>query len=112
MKRTIKTLVKYPNGKKGYSEISGNCYIFKIGTQKIKFMVHTAPESKASELFLSHYKSGQKIGSLTPIRIRHMKSYLRLTDRSAAETLINELIDKHGVDRVLTVINSAEVINK
>jgi hypothetical protein len=59
-----------------------------------------------NEKLLTHYKSGMNMGSTSPIKMRYMRTGKRLTDRSAAELLLLDLISKHGEDRVKNQLNA------
>lgn len=55
--------------------------------------------------------SGARLGSLTPIKLAHYKSYTRLPDREAAKLLIEKYVNQHGADKVNSELNKAQAIN-
>jgi hypothetical protein len=94
--------------KDGLRKATGRIALLYVGNIQHKFYIQ---DTETSEKVLTHYASGMKLGSLTPIKMKHFKNYSSLKDREAAKILLQDLIDKHGVDRVTVKLNSAQVIN-
>jgi hypothetical protein len=89
-------------------EVSGTVILLDVGGKKIKFLLQV---TNTREVFLTHYASGRLLGSLTPYKLAAHRSYKKLTDRAAAVIMLEKLIEKHGLDRVLVIFNSAEQLN-
>ena len=89
-------------------EISGYVAKLYVGAYQYKFLLQ---QTKTSEVFLVHYDSGQKLGSLTPVKLQFYQSYSRLKDREAAKLLIERLIERLGENVVQDRLNTAKVIN-
>lgn len=106
MPKTI--TIKAPTNQ-GLIDITGKVCIFKIGDKRIKFFIQDSKHG--SEKFLTHYASGMKIQSLTPIKIAAYRSYSSLTDRAAAEIAIKKVIEKNGIERFFQTLDQAKIIN-
>jgi len=90
-------------------ELSGNVALLYVGNKRYKFLIHCYG---TTEKFLTHFASGKKLGSLTPLIYENFKSnYTFIKDRELAKLLIEKLINKHGVERVQFAIDSAQAIN-
>jgi len=90
-------------------ELSGNVALLYVGNKRYKFLIHCYG---TTEKFLTHFASGKKLGSLTPIICENFKSnYTFIKDRELSKLLIEKLINKHGVERVQAVMDSAQAIN-
>ena len=92
----------------GIKQAEGSVCFLKVGDTRHKFFLQ---KTECSEVFLTDFASGMKLGSLTPIKLSNMRSYHRMTDRAAAQELVDKLIQKHDVKKVLEIINAAERIN-
>lgn len=88
----------------GIVEVSGDVVILPIGETKQKFLIHTLGLSP--DLILTHYKSGKRIGRLVT-----MEWCDDIKPRQAAINLIGNLVNQHGVDRLIVVMHSAETVN-
>ena len=90
-------------------ELSGNVALLYVGNKRYKFLIHCYG---TTEKFLTHFASGKKLGSLTPLIYENFKSnYTFIKDRELSKLLIEKLINKHGVERVQVAIDSAQAIN-
>jgi hypothetical protein len=102
--RTIRSISE----KGEYFELSGNVALLYVGNKRYKFLIHC---NGTTEKFLTHFASGKKLGSLTPIIYENFKSNSTLKDRELAKLLIEKLINKHGAERVQVTMDSAQAIN-
>lgn len=100
--------IKAPVKEGGTVEVSGKVCWLHVGDQRHKFLIQ---ETNTRERFLTHFGSGHKLGSLTPIKIANMVSYKTMTDRAAAELLVKKVVRSLGADRANEIINAAPVIN-
>lgn len=105
MSKTI--TIKIPTSE-GIKEAQGKVCFLKLGEKRHKFFLQ---KTECSEIFLTDFYSGMKLGSLTPIKISAMRSYQRITDRAAAQEYIDRLLRSHGYARVVETINAAVRIN-
>lgn len=96
------------NGQIEYKEVSGKVALLYVGNVRYRFLLQETPHG---EVFLTHYANGRRLGSLTPVKLRHFKSYYTLKNREAAKILIADLVSKHGIDGVLRKLDSAPVVN-
>ena len=93
------------------AEKRGTVALLKIGGKKVKFVLQIEEGQREADQ-LVHWASGYRVGSLNDMKVRaYAGRGSSITDRRAAEMLLDSLINKHGVDRVLAVINSAPVYN-
>jgi len=93
----------------GVKEVTGQVCIFPIGEKKHKFFIHDC--LSGNDQCLVDYASGMIVGKLRAIKISYHRSYQSLTDRAAAEILLQKVIEKYGPERTLQTINQAERIN-
>lgn len=103
----MKAYFKHKDGTIEKKEIEGKKVWLKVGETKVAFFIH----DYYTKLALSHFESGQRVADLSAIKMPYTRSYHKMTDRAAAEIAINKLIEKHGVDRVLMKMNTAEKVN-
>lgn len=90
-------------------EAQGKVAWLHVGKTRWKFFLQE--QAGGRETGLTDWWSGRRLASLTPIKLRHSRSYQRLTDRAAAEILLGELVDKFGEDGVLEKLRGAKRIN-
>lgn len=105
--KTMKAYFKHKDGTIEKKEIEDKKVWLKVGEKKIAFFIH----DYYTKLALSHFESGQRVADLTAIKLPYVHSYRKMTDRAAAELAISRLIEKHGADRVLMKMNTAEKVN-
>lgn len=91
-------------------ERQGFVALLYVGNVQEKFVLQFERKSTEVEC-LTHFASGQKVGSLNPIKVRNFRSYSRMTDRAAAEELIKDIIARHGADTVRAKLNAAPILN-
>ena len=109
---------KVPANDKGtivYQEKQGYVANLMVGETKVKFVLQLGlggfPDG------LAHYASGQLFGEKSlnqkkiENRLRHGSGY-RTTNRDAAQDIINEIVDRFGVVKIMELLNSAPVLNK
>lgn len=105
------------NDKGKIEHIEKRGYVVKlyVGNVQEKFVIQMSDLFPDEGEFLVHYASGNKVGSLNEIKIRNMCSMgtsgYRLTDRKAAETLLTDLVAKHGAEKIRNVMKAAPVLN-
>lgn len=90
----------------------GAVAFFDVAGQRVKFVLQADNEGDATEL--THYASGFVFGRLNPVKVSHMVaygSYVKLSDRGAAEILIARAVASMGGEKVLATLNAAPVIN-
>lgn len=75
--------------------LTGTVMWLKVGNVKYKFLIH--------DTVVIHYASGGKFGDF--------KYIPGDSKRDRAKEAILSVIETHGIDKVLKVINSAKVIN-
>lgn len=92
----------------GTKDVEGYLVRLYVGAKQERFLLQHEP---TGEVVLTHYDSGMRVGSLSPIKLRYARSYRRITDRAAAVELLNELVEKHGQERVWNVMQNAPVLN-
>jgi hypothetical protein len=83
-----------------------------IGERKIKFIFQRDDEGHPH--WLTHFASGYKFGSLDDAIceiICTLSPYHKFTHKQLAEFLVNKIVNKVGVKKVLMSIDSAPVIN-
>jgi len=104
---TIKAPIK---GVKQQTNVSGYVVKLYVGQYQHKFLLQQTPYN---ETFLTHFGSGQKLGSVSHCKMMDFIHYgnKNPTDREIAKKLIDDLIHRHGVDRVNEIINLAPIIN-
>lgn len=107
MEHTIKAPALVKSGEQHFMELTGKRVYFKIGGQRIGFLIHT----NGNEKILTHFASGGKVGSITKVKIRYSCGYTAMPDRTAAQLLIDELCERYGNERVLEIMNREEKIN-
>lgn len=100
--------IKAPSNDGGTMDITGKVAWLNLGDKKHKFFINELP---CGEKFLSDFKSGRKLKSLTPTKIVLSRSYQVVTDRYAAMMTLEYLVNKHGLSRVKQVIDEAEKLN-
>lgn len=93
---------------KGQKQVTGDVVLFYVGNYQHKFFIH---KDLAEGPILSDYASGYRIGALNPIKIRHHRSYSRMTDRAAAEELLRDAANRIGAGAMLKQIKSVPTIN-
>lgn len=105
--------IKAPTKEGEQIDVQGNVVYLNVGSTKVKFLIQYNPDALLSEKFLTHYASGNKVGSLSTLEnaIAYATNVVRPTDRENAEKLIEALCKKHGPEKVLRVMNNATVIN-
>ena len=105
---TIKAPIK--GTEQQITNVSGYVVKLYIGQYQHKFLLQKTPHN---ETFLTHFGSGCKLGSLSHCKIMDFIQYgnKNPSDREIAKKLIDDLVHKHGVDRVNEIINLAPVIN-
>ncbi|WP_166297124.1 hypothetical protein [Bradyrhizobium sp. 2S1] len=118
---TFKVPGTKPRGRKVHHyERSGKVAWLTIGERKVKFVLqgdHRAvagANPKADAVYLTHHASGMIFGKINDLKIRHMCAAGHnaiLTDREAAEKLIAEKLALLGPEKILAVLDAAEVIN-
>lgn len=95
-------------------EKQGYVAFLYVGTHREKFVLQIGGIDNEPEV-VTHYATGQMMpGKLNDIKISNLMargSYSKLNNRDAAQQLIHRAVDKVGVDRVMTVIKAAPVIN-
>ena len=97
------------DGKRTTLPISGKVAWLMVGEQRHKFLLQETPG--ITEVFLTHFASGYKLGSLSPIKFRNHRTGWRMLDRAAAIELIKELVASNGADRINVKLDSAPKIN-
>lgn len=105
----FKTPVQNRDGERSIEERYGVIAKLYVGPYQEKFVLQ---EGKTGGTELAHFATGYKLGDLTPIKLRHMRSYKRMTDRAAAEIYIEELIAQHGHELVRSRLAEQPVINE
>lgn len=89
---------------------SVDAYVMRlyVGGVQHRFMVHKDVTGAAQ---LSDLRSGYRIGSLDQIKALNFRSYQTMTDRRAAELLIQKAIDRSGADQVRAKLAEPPTIN-
>lgn len=95
---------------KGLFEVRGVVAKLYVGAYQRKFLLQE--DGAPGRTVLTHYASGMRIGDLTPIKFAGGRVHERLTDREAARRLLDELVAKHGAERVLETMDRAPVRNR
>ena len=87
--------------------------LLQIGDQRVAFLIHPPYEVENSpERVLTHWPTGARIGSLTPVKLRLSRSgAARVTDRDAAKELIEALIRHYTAEVLIERFASLPVIN-
>jgi hypothetical protein len=116
-KVTIKAPIFDKKGKpEGTIDVTGKVAYLMVGEQRHKFLIQDSAIEGSTEKYLTHYGSGAKIASLSPVILRQFVargSYAaKLQHRKAAQILVCDLIAKHGADKVNEKINAATIINR
>lgn len=89
-----------------YLKVNGKVYNLDIGhTKKVKFFVQEGER-------LLHFDSGVKICDLAPTRLKHMRSYVKLTERTAAELAILGIVERVTLEKVLNSFENTKKVNK
>lgn len=100
------------NGKYVQVEKKGFVVRLYVGNIQEKFVLQVSDLFPDEIECLTHYASGNKVGSLSHIKIRTMcGTGGRLTDKEAAKILINETVSRVGAERMLNTMNRAPVLN-
>lgn len=116
----FKSRMRVPLKAGGLAEVPCNTFYLRLapGEPLMKFAVHplidTDPKNPVREILLSEYRSGQKLGSLLPIHLRFSYKeglHSRITDKRAAEILINEVVVQRSLETVRKVIENAITLN-
>ena len=86
---------------------------FQIGDQRVAFLIHPPYEVENSpERVLTHWPTGARIDSLTPVKLRLSRDgAARVTDRDAAKELIEALIRHYTAEVLIERFASLPVIN-
>lgn len=100
--------IEVPTNNDGVEKVCGEICFFNIGEINHKFVIHTF---HGTEKFLTHARSGLRVGSITKIKFTKFKSYRKIKDRHAAQLLITDLIEKVGADNLNQKLNNAPKIN-
>lgn len=82
--------------------------ILRLGPEKVKLMVHYESKKGARNYgayVLSHWASGKQLGL-----IKGRLSGVRVLKREA-QAIVDELCERHGWERILTVMNKEPVVN-
>ena len=93
----------------GQKEVSGNVVHLMVGHTKRKFFIHEALTT--TDKTLSDYVSGYRVGDLRQMKLRDMRTGFSMTDREAAQRLLDWIVAKSSPDDVLAIMNKAEKIN-
>jgi hypothetical protein len=86
----------------------GTVHWLKVGDRKVKFVFQDGND------LLVHFASGRIFGSIYKLQVEHMCRYghnARLSNRHAAEQLIANVISMYGLEKVLSILDAAKVIN-
>lgn len=94
--------------KTGIETASGFVALLFVGRSQYKFLLQ---KTTTSEVILTHFASGYRLGSLTPIKLHYFRSYYKMKDRAAAEIFICELVNKYGAEPIMKKLDNAPVIN-
>jgi hypothetical protein len=85
-----------------------------VGNYQEKFILQFGPDGQPETV--AHFASGYKLpGSINDQKVRYMLavgSGAKLTDRKAAQAVIDELVRQHSAGTVLEKMRAAPVINK
>jgi hypothetical protein len=102
-------------GKITHVEKQGYAAWLYVGPHREKFVLQIGGIDNKPEK-LAHYATGQLMpGTLNDMKIRNLMgrgSHARMSDRDAAQQIIHRAVDRSGVDKVISVIRAAPVINK
>ena len=85
---------------------------FVVGDRVIKFMLQYDRDNKLT--LLTHFASGCKFGNLNDAETELMcklSPYHRFSKRQLAEFLIDKMVFRFGIEKVLATIDAAPVIN-
>lgn len=93
----------------GRMSATGKVAWLKVGVTRHKFLLQNA--TYGSEVFLTHYASGMKLTSLTPIKLANMRSYASMPDREAALLTLEKLVRLNGADNINKKLAKAKVLN-
>lgn len=77
-----------------------------IGEVKTKFLIQNNGRLNAH---LTHFSSGLKFGNLVNIKLMHIN--FNLSDRDAAKLLIEKVINRIGLNKVLDGLINATILN-
>lgn len=86
-------------------EITGRIVRLTVGRRKIRCILHDG--------VVSDVRSGRRIGSYRDMQILAMcrlSTYHKLTDRQAAQAVLDDLVRLNGAEHVLAVISAAPAI--
>lgn len=89
-------------------DVEGYVVWLYVGAYRHKFLLQ---QTHTNEVFLTDYASGLQLGSLTPIKLRSFRSYVRMTDRAAAIELLNDRVTQHGAAKILQRLTEAPRLN-
>lgn len=101
------------SGRVTHEERKGYIAKLYVGNVQEKFVLQVCNTTGEVE-YLTHYASGNRVGALNPIKIRHMcraGNYSRFSDRDAAKELLADVVSQHGADHVRQIMNKAPVLN-
>jgi hypothetical protein len=104
---------KDKKGKLMYRTMTGDVAWIKIGDKRVKCVM----QSEGENVDLVHYATGQRLVNNNSIRARQVQyavqrgNYHKLSDREAAEMILNDIISNKGAEHVLNVINAAPILN-
>jgi len=96
----------------GTDAACGKVIWLHVGNTRVRFFLQYPVGDNSGAEFLTHYASGQKVGSIKAYKVKHFRSYVRITDREAAAGILENITKAKGVEAVLSVLNAAPVINK
>jgi hypothetical protein len=92
--------------------VSGYKYWFKIGERKIAFIWHKPhfqhPSDKRAESILTEYKSGMRFGGVSTLNAIAIPESNK---REFCSAIIDIIVNKNGIDRVLDIIDKAPKLN-
>jgi hypothetical protein len=90
----------------GLETREGEVAVFTVGTRRIRVLIH--------DTTLTDIRSGQRILDFTGVKVRFMarlSQYHRITDREAARIALDEMVERIGAERFLTVVDRAPAVN-
>jgi hypothetical protein len=88
--------------------VTGQRARLKVGDKTVLFFIHSGTDT------LSHFASGYRFGGLNAVKVEHMcvrGHHARMSNRTAAQLLIDKTIARVGIDKVRDVMNAAPVLN-
>lgn len=100
--------------KEGPIEKTGYVANFKIGNKTVKFVMQ---DYLSEACALTHFASGYIIihgNAIAALKVSHYmhNPYAKLlTNRKACETLLNELVNQHGAEKIMKKLETAPIIN-